>query len=82
MPNVVQLVLQPGEMVRGLDAGGGGYGDPRQRDPERVRMDVARGWETSGRAREVYGVVLTGDRETDTLAVDREATEALRAAAS
>ena len=82
LPNVVQLVLQPGEMVRGLDAGGGGYGDPMERDPERVRMDVARGWETPERAREIYGVALTGDRETDTLAVDREETEALRASAS
>ena len=82
LPNVVQLVLQPGEMIRGLDAGGGGYGDPMERDPERVRMDVARGWETPERAREIYGVALTGDRETDTLAVDREETEALRASAS
>lgn len=81
LPNVVQLVLQPGEMIRGLDAGGG-YGEPMERDPERVRMDVARGWETPERAREVYGVALTGVREDDTLAVDREATEALRAAGS
>ena len=81
LPNVVQLELQPGEAVRGLDAGGGGYGDPRERDPERVRMDVARGWETRARARAIYGVVLTGAREDDTLAVDRAATEALRAAA-
>ena len=81
LPNVVQLVLEPGEMVRGLDAGGGGYGEPMERDPERVRMDVARGWESPERARAIYGVVLTGAREDDTLAVDRAATEALRAAA-
>ena len=82
LPNVVQLALQPGEMIRGLDAGGGGYGDPMERDPERVRMDVARGWETPERAREIYGVVLSGDRETDSLAVDQAATEALRGANS
>ena len=68
--------------VEGYYFGGGGHGDPLSRDPERVRMDVARGWETPERAREVYGVVLTGDRETDSLAVDRAATEALRGAAS
>ena len=80
LPNVVQLALQPGEMIRGLDAGGGGYGDPMERDPERVRMDVARGWETPERAREIYGVVLTGERESDSLRVDWAATEALRTA--
>ena len=82
LPNVVQLDLLPGELIRGFDAGGGGYGDPMERDPERVRMDVARGWETRARAREIYGVVLTGERETDTLAVDRAATEEARAAVS
>ena len=43
---------------------------------------MLRGWETPKRAREIYGVVLTGARESDTLAVDREATEEARAALS
>ena len=59
-----------------------GMAKPMERDPERVRLDVARGWETPKRAREIYGVVLTGARESDTLAVDREATEGARAALS
>jgi N-methylhydantoinase B len=55
-------------------AGGGGYGDPLARDPERVREDVAAGWVSRARAREGYGVVLAADGR-----VDAEATRACRA---
>ena len=54
-------------------AGGGGYGDPLERDPESVRADVLAGFVSVERAREGYGVVLDGARE-----VDREATAAAR----
>jgi N-methylhydantoinase B len=81
LPNVVQFELQAGEYVRGFEAGGGGYGNPIERDSERVLKDVERGWETIERARDVYGVVLTGSVENDDLAVDGEATEAARAGA-
>ena len=79
LPNVVQIELQAGEFVRGLEAGGGGYGSPHERAPERVLKDVERGWETVERARDIYGVALTGSVEDDDLAVDRKATEAARA---
>ncbi len=78
LPNACQLVLEPGEWIRGVDAGGGGYGDPHAREPERVRRDVARGWESVERAREIYGVVLTGSAADGTLAVDEAATAAAR----
>ena len=81
LPNVVQIELQAGEYVRGFEAGGGGYGSPFERAPERVLKDVERRWETVERARNVYGVVLTGSLENDELAVDGEATEAARAGA-
>lgn len=68
------LTLQPGETVVSISCGGGGYGPPADRDPERVRQDVAEGWITAARAAEVYGVVLL-----DSGAVDVEATEAARA---
>ena len=74
LPGVVECRLEPGEWVQGFDAGGGGYGDPLARDPERVRRDVAERWETLERAREVYGVILSGDADTDSLSVDRAAT--------
>ena len=53
--------------------GGGGWGDPLERDPERVRSDVLEELVSKEAAREHYGVVL-GDDHT----MDRAATDALR----
>jgi len=80
LPGVVECVLQPGEWIRGLDAGGGGYGDPLQRDPDRVLRDVFDAWETLERARDVYGVIFSGSLADDSLAVDQAATEKYRQA--
>ena len=55
--------------------GGGGYGDPRQRDPALVLRDVARGYFTAEDARRDYGVVLTDE---DPPGLDRQATDELR----
>jgi N-methylhydantoinase B len=76
MPKVSQEVLIPGEVLVSESGGGGGYGDPLARDPERVRRDAREGYITLEGAKEVYGVVLNTD--PDTWAVDLEATEALR----
>jgi N-methylhydantoinase B len=40
---------------------GGGYGDPAKRDPAKVASSVDKGWLTSERALEVYGVALSVD---------------------
>jgi N-methylhydantoinase B len=53
--------------------GGGGFGDPLERDPESVLKDVVELLVSAEAARKVYGVVLL---ETD--ALDRGATEAMR----
>jgi N-methylhydantoinase B len=53
--------------------GGGGWGDPLERDPERVRADVLEEFVSPEAARADYGVVLAKD-----LSVDVEATQALR----
>ncbi|MFG2044077.1 hydantoinase B/oxoprolinase family protein [Dactylosporangium sp. NPDC048998] len=45
-----------GDRVTLLTAGGGGHGDPRERDPDAVREDVAEGYVSAEAAREVYGV--------------------------
>ena len=58
-----------------ISPGGGGYGEPWQREPELVTRDVARGYFTAADARRDYGVVVTGD---DPPALDMPATETLR----
>jgi N-methylhydantoinase B len=57
---------------------GGGYGDPLERDPERVLADTRDGYLTAAAAEENYGVVLVPKSED--LQVDRTATEQLRTA--
>jgi N-methylhydantoinase B len=59
--------------------GGAGFGSPLERDPEAVKEDVLDEYVSAAAARERYGVVLTGDPEDGTLAVDAAATRALRA---
>jgi N-methylhydantoinase B len=56
LPACGDITLDPGQRLVGLSAGGGGYGDPAQRPPDRVRRDLAAGWITEARARDVYGL--------------------------
>ena len=65
--------------------GGGGFGDPRQRDPVRVLDDVISGYVSLEAARDHYGVIVRYLGEKDALvrlphhyAIDIEATERLR----
>ena len=55
-------------------AGGGGRGDPFERDPARVRDDVVRDYVSIEAARNDYGVVV----DPDSLEIDDQATAALR----
>ena len=48
-------ILAPGDRLTTLEAGGGGYGDPRQRDREALARDIAQGFVSSERARADYG---------------------------
>lgn len=74
------ITLAPGQRIGSRSAGGGGYGDPLLREPERVLADVREGYVSFERARDVYGVVLTGDpAKFETLAVSEAATAAKRA---
>ena len=66
--------LQPGEWIVGYECGGGGYGDPLERDPEHVRYDVLEGWVSPAAARDVYGVVFSGAVDDESLAVDARGT--------
>jgi N-methylhydantoinase B len=71
--------LRAGDAVVMQSAGGGGFGDPLTRDPERVVRDVAAGYVSPERAREGYGVVLSAGLRVDEEATRRE--RAQRAAA-
>jgi N-methylhydantoinase B len=51
-------MLKKGDLVRFISAGGGGYGDPSERDKKRVIDDVANGYITVEEARKVYGVAI------------------------
>jgi N-methylhydantoinase B len=53
-----QLELDHGDVQYIRFMGGGGYGDPIDRNPVLVADDVARGLVTEGPAREIYGVVV------------------------
>jgi len=55
--------------------GGGGWGNPLERDPERVRSDVIEGYVSVEHARSDYGVVLS----PKDYAIDNAATQKLRA---
>jgi N-methylhydantoinase B len=79
LPNVATVVLRRDQGLRGRDSAGGGYGDPLDREVARVLHDVLEGWESRDKARDVYGVVFTGDIDDDTLAIDAAATAARRA---
>jgi N-methylhydantoinase B len=61
LPAKLELELRPGDVLSYSWSGGGGFGDPLDRDPDLVQRDVAVGIITEGRARSVYGV--PGDRE-------------------
>lgn len=75
MLKVNALPLQPGDTVTYYTGGGGGYGLPWERDPERVRMDVIKGYVSRAKAESDYSVVLRDD-----LSIDEKATEDRRKA--
>jgi N-methylhydantoinase B len=70
---VTGFPLQRGDVVVMRSAGGGGYGDPLERDPALVWHDVAEGYVSAEAARARYGVVVTS------AGVDAAATAAERA---
>jgi N-methylhydantoinase B len=76
---ITQVEIGPGELLGHALSGGGGYGDPLAREPERVRDDVLSQWVSLARARDVYGVVFADDVLSDALTVDAAATAARRA---
>ena len=82
-PFVVQhtaewVPIGAGQRVMYDYGGGGGWGDPLDREPEAVLDDVLDEYVSVDGAERDYGVVLTGSLEDLTLTVDEEATTTLR----
>jgi N-methylhydantoinase B len=67
------VTMEPGDVIHIHSPGGGGRGDPLDREPERVALDVQRGYVSAAAAEASYSVVIRDG------AVDVPATEALRA---
>jgi N-methylhydantoinase B len=74
LPSKLTMTMRQGDLFRHEVAGGGGWGDPLERDPALVLGDVLNGFVSERAAREDYGVVIAGKP----LAVDTAATAALR----
>jgi len=53
--------LLPGDLLLMESSGGGGFGDPLERDPALVVADVAEGYVTRDAAEATYGLVWSGD---------------------
>ena len=68
------IVIVPGDRLEVRTPGGGGYGDPMQREPAAVARDVARGYYTVDQAARLFGVALDASG-----IADAPATAALRA---
>jgi N-methylhydantoinase B len=71
---VTDIKIRRGQKVRLETPGGGGFGDPMTREPERVVRDVRLGYVSREAARRDYRVVLRADG-----ALDGEATAQARA---
>ena len=74
LPSKVTLRLEPDSVISYRTPGGGGYGPPLERDPEKVLADVIQAKVTLERAREAYGVEIN----PETQEVCPEATVQLR----
>jgi N-methylhydantoinase B len=56
-----RYILGPGDVIALIEPGGGGFGDPRERDPGKVLQDVLEGAVSQEAAARDYGVVVSGD---------------------
>ncbi|RLB90310.1 MAG: hydantoinase B/oxoprolinase family protein, partial [Deltaproteobacteria bacterium] len=63
-----------GNTISFISAGGGGYGDPLERDPKAVEQDVQYGYVSIERAKLDYGVII----DPDSLTLDLSSTLQLR----
>lgn len=72
------IPVKPGDVLRVLSPGGGGWGDPLNRDADSVLLDVKRGLVSQESAKDDYGVIFQSTDDDYELELDTEATEAQR----
>lgn len=65
------LMVHPGDVVRLRAGGGGGYGDPLDREPDAVVADLRAGAVSEAAVHESYGVVTTSTRQVDETATEQ-----------
>ena len=75
-PSKFMKTMKKGDLFRAQLAGGGGWGNPYERDPKRVIEDVINGKISSNAASKEYGVQI----DENTMSVDEQATRNLREA--
>ena len=71
------VLVNRGDQIQIISPGGGGYGPPENREPERVLEDVLEGVVSHADARSIYAVVLLAG-ETGELKIDHGGTRRLR----
>lgn len=73
---------KPNDVFRYITNGGGGWGNPLERETERVMRDVRDEYVTIEGAARDFGVVVQGDpfEDPEGLTIDEDATRAMRAA--
>ncbi|WP_022873770.1 hydantoinase B/oxoprolinase family protein [Nesterenkonia alba] len=76
---ISDMPVPVGTLLITRTGGGGGYGDPKKRDPQRVAEDLRDGRITLREATDVYGVALTQGSLPDIWEVDLSRTAELRA---
>jgi N-methylhydantoinase B len=69
-PKAFNVPQRPSDVFLLSWAGAGGYGDPLERDPAHVMLDIQRGNVTSEWATEAYGVVFDEQGNVDTKGTD------------
>lgn len=74
LPPITVFNLGPEDALIFTSNGGGGFGDPLNRDPEKVARDVLWRFVSAEKAREIYGVVF----KPGTLEVDKVQTKRIR----
>ena len=75
LPSKLTMTIHKGDVFRHVLAGGGGWGDPLERDPQAVLRDVRNEVLSAARAKADYGVIV----DTAAWRVDEAATKKLRA---